>query len=992
MSDIMRPVPFGKLMDWILCEYNEQNSIFGVRKFWKSDGKKHIEIFGEKLETPFGPAAGPHTQLSQNIVAGYVAGGRFFELKTVQKLDGKDLPVAKPCIAAADECYNCEWSTELLVPQAFEEYVKAWFALKLLSREFGFGGENGFVFNMSVGYDLDGIKLKKIDDYIEGMKDAKYTPIWKECAGWAKRNIGKFKNISEKYIDGISSKISNSITISTLHGCPPDEIERIAAYLIKEKNLNTYVKCNPTLLDYKYARETLDSLGFDYVSFDARHFKEDLQFCDAAPMFRRLIALADEHGLAFGVKLTNTFPVLVEAGELPSEEMYMSGRPLFPLSMSVANMLSKEFGGRLRISYSGGADICNIAGVFSAGIRPITLATTLLKPGGYNRMPQIAEELAKCEYKAFDGVDLDKLQALVDDIKTDPRYRKPLKPLPERKMEAKVPLIDCFEAPCRDGCPINQDIPAYLRLAGEGRHLEALRVITERNPLPFITGTICAHRCMDKCTRAFYEESVHIRKVKLEAAEKGFGRLIGEIARPAQNGRAAAVIGGGVAGISAAYFLAKSGFAVTIFEKRGSLGGVVKQVIPSFRIGDDAIEKDIAFVKALGVNTVLNTEITSIDALREKGFEAVIVATGAWKPGRLYLKYGEAINAIGFLDALKNDPDSIKPGKNVAVIGGGNTAMDAARAAKRAAGAESVSIVYRRSKRYMPADEEELELAVKDGVLFRELLAPVGVKDGMLECVKMKLGEPDASGRRAPVETGETVEVPADTVISAIGELVDTDFYRANGIETDSKGKAVVNSDTLETNLSGVYIIGDAMRGPATVVEAIADAAKIAKAVSNARFDRYADLNLNADHDIPESKKGVLFPYISKAPEHVRCLECPTICECCADVCPNRANAVVMLGGRPQIVHIDYMCNECGNCETFCPYSSTPYKDKFTLFQSEEDFESSGNEGFVKLEGDLVRVRLKDFPSGYYCLDDNDLPEDIAGLIKSVVTDYQYIL
>ena len=162
MSDIMTPIPFGKMMNWILEEH-KKGAIFGIRRPFVADQSKKYEIFGRTLETPFGPAAGPHTQLTQNIVAAYVAGSRFFELKTVQKLDGEDLPVAKPCIKADDECYNCEWSTELYVPQAYDEYVKAWFACKVLAKEYGLGSMDGFQFNMSVGYDLDGIKLEKVD-------------------------------------------------------------------------------------------------------------------------------------------------------------------------------------------------------------------------------------------------------------------------------------------------------------------------------------------------------------------------------------------------------------------------------------------------------------------------------------------------------------------------------------------------------------------------------------------------------------------------------------------------------------------------------------------------------------------------------------------------------------------------------------------------------------------------------------------------------------
>ena len=221
---------------------------------------------------------------------------------------------------------------------------------------------------MSVGYDLAGIRSEKIDKYIEGMKDASGSEVWKECLDWSLASLSRFENVDEGYVKSVSPRVSASITESTLHGCPPDEIERIATYLITEKGLNTYVKCNPTLLGYDFARKTLDSLGYDYIVFDDHHFLEDLQWADAVPMFHRLQKLCRERGLEFGVKLTNTFPVDVAAGELPSNEMYMSGRSLYPLSLSLAEMLAKEFDGKLRISYSGGADAASIRGLFDAGI------------------------------------------------------------------------------------------------------------------------------------------------------------------------------------------------------------------------------------------------------------------------------------------------------------------------------------------------------------------------------------------------------------------------------------------------------------------------------------------------------------------------------------------------------------------------------------------------------------------------------------------------
>ena len=997
MSDIMRPMPFAHLMNWILSEYKAQGSIFGVSKLVKHDNGKALPIFEEKIESPYGPAAGPHTQLAQNIVAAYAAGSRFFELKTVQIMDGDELSkcVAKPCITAADECYNCEWSTELYVPQAYDEYVKAWFACKLLARELELGDPNGFVFNMSVGYDLAGIKSEKIDKYIEGMKDASATAVWQECMDWALANLDKFQKVDEAYVKAITPKVSNSITESTLHGCPPDEIERIATYLITEKNLNTYVKCNPTLLGYEFARKTLDGLGFDYIAFDDHHFVEDLQWADAVPMFQRLMKLTAERGLEFGVKLTNTFPVDVKAGELPSEEMYMSGRSLYPLSLSLAGKLAREFGGKLRISYSGGADYHNIKDLFDAGIWPITMATTLLKSGGYQRFSQIGGLLMDIPYTPWGGVDPAKVDGMVQAFVSDHHYQKPMKPIPSRKVDKKVPLIDCFSAPCRNGCPIEQDIPAYLMRVNAGQYEEALQIITHRNALPFITGTICSHRCQDKCMRNAYEESVYIRTQKLKAAEGGFAALLPKLKPGAPvAGKKVAVIGGGPAGMSAAYFLGRSGVDVTIFERKDSLGGIVRHVIPAFRISDEAIDNDVRLMNAMGVKVELNTEVKDVQALFGKGYTHVILATGAWHKGSAGMEYGEEMNVIQFLEAAKKNPGSLNLGKHVVVIGGGNTAMDAARAAKRIAGVEQVSLVYRRTKRYMPADQEELELALEDGVEFQELLAPVGVKDGVLTCHVMELGAPDASGRRSPVDTGRVATVPADTVITAVGEKVDTGLYTANGLEVDKRGKAVVNPATLESSVRNVFVIGDGMKGPGTVVEAIADATRAARAIQDFDVDAYVEKNVNPDYQKPLAKRGDLCSDC-KSCEDIRCLGCATVCETCTEVCPNRANVAIAVPGmrQRQIVHVDGMCNECGNCATFCPYDSRPYKDKFTLFWSEGDFANSENQGFLKLDGANTRVRLDGQVKEYNVADAGcGLYEPLRRLICTVYDNYSYLL
>ena len=997
MSDMMTCMPFGQLMDWVLQEKKGQDTVFGVHRPYTADPKNDMTIFTRNLETPVGPAAGPHTQLAQNIIASYYAGARFFELKTVQKMDGAELSacVNKPCILADDEGYNCEWSTELTVPDAMGEYIKAWFILHVIAKEFGLGAQDGFQFNISVGYDLAGIKGDKVNTFIDGMMEAKDTVIFQECRKWLLDNADKFQNFTREDIEAIPSNVCNSATISTLHGCPPQEIESIANYLLTEKHLNTFVKCNPTLLGYDFARKTMDEMGYDYMVFGDFHFRDDLQYEDAVPMLTRLMKLSEELGLEFGVKITNTFPVDVTRNELPSEEMYMSGKALFPLSISLAAKLSAEFAGKLRISYSGGADYYNIDKIVGCGIWPVTMATTLLKTGGYQRFTQVVDKVEGICPKKWEGIDVDALKKLAADAITDGHHVKNIKPVPNRKSTKEVPLLDCFYAPCSEGCPIHQDIPQYVALTGEGKYKEALEVILEKNALPFITGTLCAHNCMTKCTRNFYEESVNIRGTKLTAAEHGYEQLIGEIKAGEPNGKKVAVVGGGPAGIAAAYFLAREGAAVTIFEKEEKAGGVIRYVIPGFRIGDAAIDKDISFIQKMGVEIRTNTEITSVADLKAQGYDAVILAIGAGKPGTLKLEKGETVNALKFLRDFKANDGKLNIGKNVVVIGGGNTAMDTARAAKRTEGVEHVYLVYRRTKRYMPAAEDELLEVLEEGVEFKELLSPVSLDGGRLLCKKMKLGQMDASGRAGVTETADVVEVPADTVIVAVGEKIDTDFYTANQIAVDERGKAKVNDKTLETSVSGVYVAGDGARGAATIVEGIRDAQLAVKDILGKEITR--DAAVTGDVKDCFEKKGILKHSKEAKTEEERCLTCNKVCENCVDVCPNRANISIKVPGMAmnQVIHVDYMCNECGNCKSFCPYASAPYKDKFTLFANEKDMADSKNDGFVVLdkENKTCKVRFVGLITDCKADDPADkLYDGLKKLICAVIDDYGYLI
>lgn len=328
MGDIMRPVPFEELLTRIFDEYQSQRTIFGIpeQQFYTPQAQRSIGVFGESCATPLGPAAGPHTQLAQNIITAWLTGGRFIELKTVQILDRLELE--KPCIDAEDECFNTEWSTEFTLKKAWDEYLKAWFTLHLLEQVFPLGTHKeskSFIFNMSVGYNLDGIKQPPMQEFIDNMMDASAHPKFAQYRDtlnrWLQNRtfIDRLPTCARK--DGLDNlaqrvpaRLVEGVTLSTMHGCPPDEIEAICRYMLTEKNLNTFVKLNPTLLGYPRVRQILDTCGFGYIGLSEESFDHDLKIDRALEMLTRLMALAKERSLGFGVKLTNTLGTVNNKG------------------------------------------------------------------------------------------------------------------------------------------------------------------------------------------------------------------------------------------------------------------------------------------------------------------------------------------------------------------------------------------------------------------------------------------------------------------------------------------------------------------------------------------------------------------------------------------------------------------------------------------------------------------------------------------------------
>jgi putative selenate reductase len=430
---------------------------------------------------------------------------------------------------------------------------------------------------------------------------------------------------------------------------------------------------------------------------------------------------------------------------------------------------------------------------------------------------------------------------------------------------------------------------------------------------------------------------------------------------------------------------------------------LLQHVAPDFRISRETIGHDLDLIRKAGIKFRLGVAGNfSVEALKNKGFKYIFIAIGAWVPGLLKLEASDKpiFNVLEFLETYNKNRDTLQMGKTVAVVGAGNSAMDAARSAQRLPGVEKVLIIYRRTRRQMPADREELELALQEGVEFKELLSPVTFIRGVLKCQRLELGAPDLSGRRSPVaRAGEFVEIEADSIIAAVGEKVETGLLRQNGLELDAAGNIKFDRETLETSVAGVYIGGDACRGPATIVEGIADGTRFANQVlvreTGQILQQASCIDMDQKRQKREinSKKGVLKNAGPAEKENDRCLACNTRCDICVEVCPNRANLAI----GSQVVHLDGLCNACGNCETFCPYDSAPYQDKFTLYWSLADFTDSKNAGFVKTDPLSARfaVRLGEqlaeisFDQAGHC--NGDVPKDLAGLIWTIYKNHPYL-
>lgn len=575
MTNLLHPMPMARMVEHIARELEMTSTVFSVSPGYRGRLAEVKLPFGQ-LDLPLGTAPGPHGLLAQNLVCAYVAGARFLSLAPL----GGAIP--EMTVGSDGLCRRREGSGGLSLRQAAAEAVKGSVLIQLLARELGLDSR-GVILSMALPGDQAFLERKDVQEYLDALADASQTEVWKDSVAAAKALAGQFNNLQRAELDDLDPHISHVARVTLPESGALDGVELLVA-----RGIAVFVR-------------------FDLSAGDDPRLPQILTDLQA------LAQAAKGKGGFVGVEVSGSLPT--GSGEA------LTGPAMAPATLRLAAKVAGLCPG-LPMSYAGGADQLNLARLAAQGFLTVSVCTTLLKPGGYLRLRQLARTLAALNFPNR-RVEPDSLLALADKLEGESRCRR--KDVPPRPRRAgKIPVADCFTAPCQEGCPFGEDIPGALRLMSDGRFRDALHVILDRNPLPHITGAFCHQPCRARCTRVFYDEAVITREAEALCAAAAWPDLLTRLEKPEPLvGQRVAVLGGGAAGMAAAFLFARRGVPVTLFEGGETLGGALR------RRGDEAaraIDADAQLLDVMEVDIRLGGGVPAPARLLKTGYSHVVDA------------------------------------------------------------------------------------------------------------------------------------------------------------------------------------------------------------------------------------------------------------------------------------------------------------------------------------------------------------------------------
>ncbi|MFG6373548.1 MAG: NAD(P)-binding protein [Oscillospiraceae bacterium] len=587
MTNLLQPMPMERMVEHVARELEMTSMVFSVAPGYRGAAPGAELPFG-RLDLPLGTAPGPHGLLAQGLVSAYVAGARFLSLAPL----GTAVPELET--DSGGVCRRRERSGGGLGPrQAAAEAVKGSILIGLLCRELGLGDPRGVHLCMALPGERAFLERPEVQEYLDTLQDASGTELWSAALAVAGRAVGRFNNLEREDLDALDPHIARVARVTL-----PKNGDFSGVELLLRRGL--HVLC-----------------------------RIDLSWLSGGDANRALASLAPLGELARAAEGWGASLALEASGSLPTEgEELLSGPFTAPDTLRLAARVAELLPG-LPLCYAGGADQLNMARLAGQGFAAVSVCTTLLKPGGYLRLRQLARTLAALRapgVRPIGKVSPAGLLTLANALEREPHYQR-RNAEPWAKLSGKPPVIDCFTAPCQGGCPFGEDIPGALRLMSDGRFRDALQVILDRNPLPHITGAYCHQPCRDRCTRTFYDEAVAVGEAEALCAATAWEDLLArlETAEPLV-GQRVAVLGGGVSGMAAAFLFARRGVPVTLFEEAAALGGALRRMGAA---AAEAIDLDAQLLDVMEVDVRLGAETPAPDHLLKRGYSHVVDAREA---------------------------------------------------------------------------------------------------------------------------------------------------------------------------------------------------------------------------------------------------------------------------------------------------------------------------------------------------------------------------